>query len=102
MVLKSAGRFGLCATLKSLVFLAVLSTMLPGQARASESHCHSIKDADQRNHCLAMAKRQDSYCHSIREQDLRNLCLAQTRGQRSYCHSIRSSDSRNQCLALVR
>jgi hypothetical protein len=49
-----------------------------------------------------LAKRQDSYCHSVREQDLRNLCLAQTKGQKSYCHSIRSSDTRNQCLALVR
>ncbi len=71
-------------------------------AMAGESNCYSIKDADQKNHCLALAKRQDSYCYSIRADDAKNLCLAQTKGQKSYCYSIRSSDTKNQCLALTR
>lgn len=81
---------------------ATLSTAFAGVSSASESHCYSIKDADQKNHCLALAKRKDSYCYSIRAQDGKNLCLAQTKGQKSYCYSIRSSDTKNQCLALAR
>ena len=71
-------------------------------AAANESHCYSIQDADQKNQCLALAKRQESYCYSIRAQDLKNLCLAQTKNQKSYCYSIRSNDTKNQCLALTR
>lgn len=81
---------------------ATLSTAFAGASWANESHCYAIKDADQKNHCLALAKRKDSYCHSIRAQDGKNLCLAQTKGQKSYCYSIRSSDAKNQCLAQVR
>lgn len=74
----------------------------PQAAWSNESRCYSIRDSDQKNHCLAMAKGQSSYCYSIRDSDFKNVCLAQTKSQKSYCYSIRANDLKNQCLALVR
>lgn len=74
----------------------------PQPALASESSCYSIRDADRKNVCLAMAKQQASYCYSVRDSDDKNMCLAQVKGQRSQCYSIRSADLKNQCLAMVR
>lgn len=92
------------ARLGALAFAAtaVLAGAWPLAAWPNESRCYSIRDADQKNHCLAMAKGQSSYCYSIRDSDLKNVCLAQTKSQKSYCYSIRASDLKNQCLALVR
>jgi hypothetical protein len=72
------------------------------KVHANDSHCYSIKNSDQKNYCLALAKHQHSYCYSIHESDAKNLCLAQIKNQKSYCYSIKSSDSKNQCLALVK
>lgn len=95
--------FSRSAREKALAFAA--TTVLaawPLAAWPNESRCYSIRDADQKNHCLAMAKGQSSYCYSIRDSDFKNVCLAQTKSQKSYCYSIRASDLKNQCLALVR
>jgi hypothetical protein len=38
----------------------------------------------------------------VRNADDKNVCLAQVKQQRSYCYSVRSNDLKNQCLAMVR
>ena len=68
---------------------------------ANESNCYAIKNTDQKNYCLAIAKAQNSYCYSIHESDLKNTCLGQVSNSKSYCYAIQSSDSKNKCLALV-
>jgi hypothetical protein len=90
--------------IKVLFLLAIFAAGIGhgGAAGATETHCYSIRDNDEKNYCLAMAKRQDSYCYSIRESDAKNICLAQAKGQKSYCYSVRNSDNKNKCLALVR
>jgi hypothetical protein len=71
-------------------------------AHANGSNCYSIRDADRKNVCLALANRQASYCYSVRQSDAKNMCLAQAGNQKSYCYSIRNNDARNHCLAMVR
>ena len=83
------------------VFL-IASTTFPLIALSSDSHCYSIKNRDQKNYCIALAKQQGSYCYSIQESDSKNLCLAQVKNQPNYCYNIKSSDSKNQCLSSVR
>jgi len=82
--------------------LVIFFTVLPIASFANESHCYSIKNSDQKNYCLALAKHQVSYCYSLQESDSKNLCLAQIKNQKSYCYSIKASDSKNQCLAMVK
>lgn len=86
------------------VFIAIGVALLltTPKVHANDSHCYSIKNFDQKNSCLALAKHQDSYCYSIRESDSKNLCLAQIKNQKSYCYSIKSNETKNQCLALVK
>jgi hypothetical protein len=69
--------------------------------QANESNCYAIKNTDQKNYCLAIAKAQNSFCYSVHESDLKNTCLGQVSNSRSYCYAIQSSDSKNKCLALV-
>ena len=86
----------------ALVGVGLVLLLTTPNAQANDSHCYSIKNSDQKNYCLALAKHQDSYCYSIQESDSKNLCLAQIKNQKSYCHSIKASDSKNQCLAMVK
>ena len=44
--------------------LALLLTI--PKVYANDSHCYSIKNSDQKNYCLAIAKHKESYCYSIR------------------------------------
>jgi hypothetical protein len=88
--------------LYALVGVGLALLLTTPSAQANDSHCYSIKNSDQKNYCLALAKHQDSYCYSIQESDSKNLCLAQIKNQKSYCYSIKASDSKNQCLALVK
>jgi len=85
-----------------LVGMGIVLLLTTSNAQANDSHCYSIKNSDQKNYCLALAKHQDSYCYSIQESDSKNLCLAQVKNQKSYCYSIKVSDSKNQCLAQVK
>ena len=88
--------------LYALVGVGIILLLIIPIAQANDSHCYSIKNSDQKNYCLALAKHQDSYCYSIQESDTKNLCLAQIKNQKSYCYSIKASDSKNQCLAVVK
>lgn len=88
--------------LYALVAVGIILLLTTPIAQANDSHCYSIKNSDQKNYCLALAKHQDSYCYSIHESDSKNLCLAQVKNQKSYCYSIKASDSKNQCLAVVK
>jgi hypothetical protein len=85
-----------------LIAIGVVLLVTTTKVHASDSHCYSIKNSDQKNYCLALAKHQDSYCYSIQESDSKNLCLAQVKNQKSYCYSIKTRDSKNQCLAVVK
>ena len=42
------------------------------------SECYSIRDADQRNACLAREKGDRGYCFKIQSKDLQKDCLANT------------------------
>ena len=88
--------------LYALVGVGIVLLLTTPNAHANDSHCYSIKNSDQKNYCLALAKHHDSYCYSIQESDTKNLCLAQIKNQKSYCYSIKASDSKNQCLAVVK
>jgi hypothetical protein len=88
--------------LYALVGVGIVFLLTTPNAQANDSHCYSIKNSDQKNYCLALAKHKDSYCYSIQESDSKNLCLAQVKNQKSYCYSIKASDSKNQCLAMVK
>jgi len=88
--------------LYALVTVGIILLLTMPNVQANDSHCYSIKNSDQKNYCLALAKHQDSYCYSIQESDSKNLCLAQVKNQKSYCYSIKASDSKNQCLAVVK
>ena len=82
--------------------MGIVLLLTTPNAQANDLHCYSIKNSDQKNYCLALAKHQDSYCYSIQESESKNLCLAQVKNQKSYCYSIKASDSKNQCLGLVK
>ena len=86
----------------ALIGVGINLLLTTPNAQASDSHCYSIKNSDQKNYCLALAKHQDSYCYSIQESDSKNLCLAQVKNQKSYCYSIKSTDAKNQCLAIAK
>lgn len=85
-----------------LIAIGVALLLTTTRVCANDSHCYSIKNSDQKNYCLALAKNKDSHCYSIKESDTKNLCIAQVKNQKSYCYSIKASDSKNQCLALIR
>ena len=82
-------------------FTTFLLIFISTAVQANESNCYAIKNTDQKNYCLAIAKAQNSYCYSIHESDLKNTCLGQVGKSKSYCYAIQSSDSKNKCLALV-
>lgn len=81
------------------VVLAILGLMIASVAQAD---CYAIKNADNKNLCLAKTKNQSSYCYSVRDRDIKNNCLAKVKQQRSYCYNIRSNDLKSECLALVK
>ena len=83
------------------LLLLILPLLVTQPVQANASSCYSISNVDQKNVCLALAKRQSSYCYSVQNTDTKNICLAQTKMQRSYCYSISSADVKKQCLALV-
>ena len=85
-----------------LFFFFLYLYLIATSNAANDSYCHSIRNSDQKNFCLALAKNQDSYCYSIREPDSKNLCLAQTKNQKSYCYSIKTSDIKNHCIAILK
>ena len=62
------------------------------------SECFSIQDADQRNACLASAKKDKSYCFKIQDAELREGCLAPLKGETYGCFKIQDPDSRAACL----
>jgi hypothetical protein len=84
-----------------LVLPVLLFTALPAQA-AGESHCYSIRNADEKNLCLAQVRQKESPCYSIRDADTKAWCLASVSRKRSHCYSIRRQDQKNACLARVR
>lgn len=63
------------STMRAIKVVAILvaGVAVTGPATAQDSHCYSIRDNDEKNYCLALAKRQDSYCYSIRSQDDKNI-----------------------------
>jgi hypothetical protein len=83
------------------LLLLILPLLMTQSAWSNESSCFAIANVDQKNTCLALAKRQSSYCYFVQNADTKNICLAQTKMQRSHCYSISSPDVKKQCLALV-
>ena len=69
--------------LKLACFLAflllVLCCFMRGAAHGSPLDCESVKDADQRNACRAVARNDRSFCEFIKDRDLRSLCRARVR-----------------------
>jgi hypothetical protein len=82
-------------------FICILFMIVTSHA-ANDSHCYSIKNADQKNFCIALVKKYGSYCYNISESDSKHMCLAQIKNQKSYCYSIQSHDVKNHCLALLK
>ena len=81
------------------ITIAVMGLMIASVAQAD---CYAVKNADNKNVCLAKTKNKSSYCYSVRDSDIKNNCLAELKQQRSYCYNIRSNDLKSQCLALVK
>ncbi len=42
----------------------------------NDSYFYSIRKSDQKNSCLALAKKQDTYCYSIHEPDSKKLMFS--------------------------
>lgn len=83
------------------VALAVASLLYSAFIFADAGACYSIRDSDQRNYCVAQAKRDPGSCYSIRDADQKNYCLATIRKDSGQCYSIRDQNLRNQCRALT-
>lgn len=81
----------------ALIVSITFSAVTYGDAGA----CYSIQDSDQRNYCIAQAKRDSGACYSIRDADQKNYCLATIRKDSGQCYSIRDQNLRNQCRALT-
>ena len=84
----------------SKIFVLAAATALTSWA-ADASHCYSIKDADSKYECLALAQRAKASCYSIRNADRKYRCLALVTGEKSHCCSIREADKKQECLALT-
>jgi hypothetical protein len=80
------------------ITLLALGLMIASVAYAD---CYSIKNADNKNVCLAKTKNKSGYCYSVRDADIKNNCLAEVKQKRSYCYNIRNNELKNECLALV-
>ena len=79
----------------------LLALIWTPSAMANGTVCHSIKDWDARQQCLAETRSNYSHCYSVREHDGRKLCLAKIKQQRGYCHAIKADDRRIRCLVMV-
>ena len=73
------------AHMRALLLVFMTTAVVP---TAWASECFSIQNADQRNACLASAKRDKSYCYKIRDADLREGCLASIQGETYGCFKI--------------
>jgi hypothetical protein len=90
-------------TIRAFAMLGLAGAFTMGTpGLANESACHSIRDADRKNMCLAQVRGQESHCYSIRNSDDKHMCLAVVKKRRSDCYSIRSNDQKNMCLAQVK
>lgn len=89
-------------TMKKIYFI-FLSSFISIPAFADASYCYSITNQDQKNYCLAQAKRDSSYCYSIyNDQAKKNMCLAVVKNDSSYCYSIYNNQNmKNSCLGQV-
>ena len=66
--------------------------------------CHVLKNADQRNLCLAkVTGHVAKYCAKIRGKDLKKYCDATLRyHSRAMCTSIKNSDLKKRCIKELR
>ncbi len=80
----------------------MLLLLLPQFAWADDGHCYKIKDFDNKNYCLAIAKGQESYCAKIAKNALLNLCMAELTRQIGYCDQIKMADEAANCRRLFR
>lgn len=88
--------------LTKLLEISIVATLLAGNvALASSSDCGFINNSDQRNSCIAQARRNPANCGFINNSDQRNLCIAQARQEKSQCGFINDSNLRNQCRGLI-
>jgi hypothetical protein len=75
---------------------------LPQLSWAGDGHCYAMKDLNNRNYCLGIAKKQESYCNKIDKNSMQYLCLAELTKQKSYCEKITAVDDANNCKKLFR
>ncbi len=54
----------------------VMASLAWSHAYSSDTNCYNIKDKDQKNLCLANAKKAKSRCYEIKNHDKKNSCLA--------------------------
>lgn len=61
--------------------IAAASVLLLSQRSyaADAGSCYAIGDSDQRNFCLAKARKEPGQCYAIQSQGLRAQCLAEVR-----------------------
>lgn len=64
--------------MKTILLLAAILAAAPATA-ADLSSCYVIGDSDQRNFCIAKAKREPSQCYAIANGAVRAQCLAEVR-----------------------
>ena len=86
-----------CAMKLFFWFLLVPQTVWAGDAK-----CYPMKDFNNKNFCLAVAKKQESYCNLIEKNSMQYLFLAEVTKQKSYCDKITIVDDANNCRKLFR
>lgn len=82
--------------------LLLVLFFLPQLAWAGDGHCYAIKDFNNKNFCLAIAKKQESYCNKIDKNAMQFNCLAELTHQKSYCDQITIVDEANNCRKKFR
>lgn len=86
--------------MKLFAGILLFAALIPSISLAGNpAHCYSIKDQNQKNHCLAVTQKQMALCYSITNSDMKNACLAQVGGEKSRCYSINDRDQKERCLA---
>lgn len=77
---------------------------MPATASAGTGKCYGLKDADQKNLCLAKATGDGAmYCGKIKGADLKKFCEATVQYRsRSMCSFIKNSTLRKQCEAELK
>ena len=62
------------------LILFLVSLLAASTAFAADSgSCYAIGDSDQRNFCLAKARKESGQCYAIQNAGLRAQCLAEVR-----------------------